>query len=160
MKLAKTRYTRKWVEKKDRTLGCPDFSELSARARNILYFYGIDTVEQLAAKEERELRKFRNCGRTVINELRAFLQKRGLDLVNNTPPDISVSELKAQIAELREANANKDIEILQLKAANNALHRLEIQVDRFEQLMSKLFRKERRQALVEELEKLDNGDSL
>jgi hypothetical protein len=42
----------------------------------------------------------------------------------------------------------------------NLLDRLEVQVNRFEQLMSKLFRQERRKALAVQIEKLDNGDSL
>jgi hypothetical protein len=144
------------------------WSGLSTRAYNILYQHDVDTVEQLAAKEESELRKCRNCGRTTIYELRAFLQKRGLDLAN--PLDSRTAKLKTQVEEFRKANADKDAEILQLKTeldriaklplANNLVDRLEIQVDRFEQLMSKLFRKERREALAREIEKLDNGESL
>jgi Bacterial RNA polymerase, alpha chain C terminal domain len=140
--------------------------ELSARAYNILCENGIDTVEKLAAIEERRLREFRNCGRTTIYELRAFLQKRGLDLAN--PVDSQTAKLKKQVEELARANAAKDAEILQLKTeldriarlplANDLVDRLEIQVDRFEQLMSKIFRKERREALLLEIEKLDNGE--
>jgi DNA-directed RNA polymerase alpha subunit len=52
---------------------------LSARALNILAAAEIRTVEQLIAYEPRELRKFRNCGRKTINELRSFLAAYQLD---------------------------------------------------------------------------------
>jgi predicted nucleic acid-binding Zn-ribbon protein len=91
-----------------------------------------------------------------------------------------ISQLQAKVERLREELRLKDIEIAKLEAQSAKLEterdglrsrfetrlalsadltdRLETQVARFEQLMSKVFRKERREALALEIEKLDNGE--
>jgi chromosome segregation ATPase len=91
-----------------------------------------------------------------------------------------ISQLQAKVERLREELRSKDGEIAELEAENGVLkqerdslrnrfetrlglsadlaERIETQVGRFEQLMSKVLRKERREALALEIEKLDNGE--
>jgi chromosome segregation ATPase len=93
-----------------------------------------------------------------------------------------ISQLQTKLEQLREELRFKDSEIAGLeqqidrleherdglrnrfeaKLAMSAdlVERLDMQVGRFEQLMSKVLRKERCQALALEIQKLDDGESL
>jgi DNA-directed RNA polymerase subunit alpha len=90
-------------------------SDLTARAYNVLHWYEIKTVGELAARQERELRKMRNCGRRTINELRCFLRDRGLDLVEPDPPPESIKELRAEMAVLKAKNQELRAELDRLR---------------------------------------------
>jgi DNA-directed RNA polymerase alpha subunit len=90
----------------------PDFT---ARTYNVLYMYEIDTVGDLAAKRERDLRKLRNCGRKTINEIRCFLKDRGLDLMDPDPRPESIMELRAKVAFLEARNRELQAELDRLR---------------------------------------------
>jgi DNA-directed RNA polymerase alpha subunit len=50
---------------------------LSVRSQKACRKLGVETVEQLAAKTERDIIDLKNCGVAVLNELRAALRVRG-----------------------------------------------------------------------------------
>jgi Bacterial RNA polymerase, alpha chain C terminal domain len=153
-------------------------SELSVRTCNALAMADIVTLKDLVAKDERALRKVRNCGRVSFYEITEFLTRHGLALAGRA--GVSLAQLKSKIVtlELTIQEKNGEVQLLSDKlqsvrdeldrfaqrysnslSRNEAvLGRLEVQVGRFEQLMSKIFRKERREALALEIEKLDNGE--
>jgi hypothetical protein len=62
-------------------------SELEAEGLKIrpsalwrLYFLGVDSIEKLADLRVSELMLQRDIGITTVNNIRAFLQSKGLDL--------------------------------------------------------------------------------
>jgi cation transport regulator ChaC len=142
-----------------------DPTEFSPRARNLLYQREINSIEKLASKSESQVRKWRNCGKKTIAEFRAALAKRGLSFEQYASAPSEKLRRKAEALEVALAQKEERIKELETKLAqlpiqDHVVERLEVQVERFAQLMSKLFRKERRQALAEELEKLNNGELL
>jgi hypothetical protein len=75
---------------------------LSTRAFNILADNGIDSVEKLIAYNPSQFRKFRNCGRKTVNEIREFLQAHQLDLAKypSEEKDAEIERLKNIIRSL------------------------------------------------------------
>ena len=74
---------------------------LSTRVFNILNNAGILTVEQLVAKTELEMSRYRNCGKKTMREIRTALQERGLDLIVVQPTTADLErELKQAKAEI------------------------------------------------------------
>jgi hypothetical protein len=90
----------------------------STRAQNVFYAHGITTIEQLVATTEKQLLKFRNCGRKTVREIRAALQKRGLDLSVPTPSE-QIKELRR---ELRVSESN-------IRYLRILLHRVALSLD-------------------------------
>ena len=82
---------------------------LSTRALSVLNNARILTVEQLAAKTESEMSRYRNCGKKTIREIRTALQARGLDLT--APRQRTIVDLER---ELKRAHA--EIERLKREA--------------------------------------------
>jgi hypothetical protein len=77
----------------------------STRAQNVFYRNGIVTIEQLVATTEKQLLELRNCGRNTVREIRAALQKRGLDLHARTPSEQIIDlqrELRASENKIRQ----------------------------------------------------------
>jgi TolA-binding protein len=142
-----------------------DPTEFSPRARNLLYEWEIYSIGKLASKSESQVRKWRNCGKKTIAEFRAALEKRGLCFEQYAGPVSEklrqkINALEVALAQKEERIKELETKLAQLPMQDHVVERLEVQVERFEQLMSKLFRKERRQALASELEKLNNGELL
>lgn len=61
------------------------WEKMSARARNILRKEGLCDIEKLAAKSIIELEGVRNCGKTVIEELRGVLEFYGHTFADERP---------------------------------------------------------------------------
>jgi hypothetical protein len=77
----------------------------STRAQNVFNDHGIVTIEQLVTTTEKQLLKYRNCGRNTVREIRAALQKRGLDLSIPTPSERIIElqrELRASESKIRQ----------------------------------------------------------
>lgn len=89
--------------------------DLTSRAYNVLHWYEIKTIGELAARQERELRKMRNCGPKTIRELRCFLKDRGLDLMEPDPPPQSIKEMRAKISALEAKNRELQAELDRLR---------------------------------------------
>jgi DNA-directed RNA polymerase alpha subunit len=51
--------------------------DLSIRSKKVCMRLGIETVEQLAAKTEREITRVKGCGVSGLNELREALRQHG-----------------------------------------------------------------------------------
>ncbi len=54
---------------------------LSVRGQKVCMRLGVQTVEQLAAKTEREVTRVKGCGVTGLNELREALRQHGKTFV-------------------------------------------------------------------------------
>jgi DNA-directed RNA polymerase alpha subunit len=89
-------------------------SDFSARAYNVLERNGIQTVEELASKTERELRSLRWCGRKVANELICFLLDRGLD-ISAPDPERELAGLREKVRALEAENKELKAELSNLR---------------------------------------------
>ena len=56
------------------------YLNFSVRTWNILKTVGINTVGELVEKSERDLLKYKNCGRKSLNEIQTLLSEVGLTL--------------------------------------------------------------------------------
>ncbi len=56
-----------------------DVFELSNRSTNALIKAGITTIQELAAKTERDIKGIKNLGNYSLKELREFLKSKGLE---------------------------------------------------------------------------------
>jgi DNA-directed RNA polymerase alpha subunit len=54
---------------------------LSVRSRKVCARLGVETVEQLAAKTEHDIRRISGAGNYVVNELRTALKQFDKDLI-------------------------------------------------------------------------------
>ncbi len=61
-----------------------ELDDLSVRARNILSAMNLRTLEEVAGLSADQMLATRNCGYTVIAELRHHLAKAGLSFVGDT----------------------------------------------------------------------------
>ena len=86
---------------------------LSMRAWHILNFAGIETIGQLLSYDQGQLKKFRNCGKKTVNEIRAFLGKYQLDLAEPSSNYV-IGRLEAKIRqqELTIYRQSRDIDFL------------------------------------------------
>lgn len=82
---------------------------MSVRAKNVLHWRGIETVEQLARATRREILSWKNCGYATVAEVHVALGEFGLRLAEEPQPEPTpLEKAQARVTQLEAALARAE----------------------------------------------------